>query len=821
MRAKRLNKIFINIILPAIIAILLYFFSVWLIIIPIMEKNMMESKKEMIRELTKTACSLIDEFHQDYTDSVYSLKEAKDLAKSKIKLMRYGPEGKDYFWITDTAPTMIMHPYRTELIGQNLSGYEDPRGVKLFKRSVEIVDSAGQGYLNYYWQWKDDTSRVVPKLSYVQGFPEWGWIVGTGIYIEDVRKEISTLKQRIIFISLIITGLIGIMLFFIIRQSLHIEKRRETAEDELMQSREKYRSLVEASTEGTMMVSDNNIIYVNQTFCRITGYSDTELYHMSPGRLFGFSWSKLIKKLAVPGKSKTFETKLLKKNGTDMEMIVTASKTHSETDVRVIITTKEPSSKQQITKAHETLNNDLKTALLLMNQPVKGFLRPAVTCSEQTSISSAAQIMQKENSDHLLIQISKHTVGIITSKDLIHRAIARDIPLSSPVTTIMTAPLATISSTALLYDAFIAFSEKGLSHLIIKSSDNAIAGVLHKDLFFRIHKNAPANFISQVSQFTSVSDFRNIFLKVPGYIKALSESGIKPWLMTHYISSVTDAITLQLIKLATESLGNPPCRYAFMVMGSEARKEQSLVTDQDNAIIYDDAHKDNPEVRRYFKKFAEIINPGLNSAGINYCNGEIMAQNPKWNQPLSAWKSYFSKWVNDSDPQSILEAAIFFDFRFVEGDKLLTDTLKDHVLNEVKNKSVFFYHMAGNVIEAKLPPTNKEIDLKKLLMPVTGFARVYSLKAGIPENNTVERLLRIKDKGLIPTGFYNDITDAYSFLMQLRLECQYNAILSGDKPSNAVHPDTLNEFELHGLKKAVSIISDMQTRLSADFKGVV
>ncbi|MDA3819472.1 MAG: DUF294 nucleotidyltransferase-like domain-containing protein, partial [Candidatus Delongbacteria bacterium] len=653
MRKKRLSKIFISIILPAIIAILLYFFSVWLIIIPIVEKNMLESKKEMIGELTKTACSLIDEYHNDYIDSVYSLEKAKDLAKSKIKLMRYGPEGKDYFWITDTSPTMIMHPYRTELNGQDLSDYEDPKGVKLFEISAEIVDSSGQGYLNYYWQWKDDTSRIVPKLSYVQGFPEWGWIVGTGIYIEDVRKEISTLKQRIIFISLIITGLIGFMLLFIIRQSLHIEKRREIAEDELTQSREKYRSLVEASTEGTLMVNNNKIIYANQTFCRITGYSDTELYNINPDKLFDFSWSKLIQELAVPGKSKSFETKLLKKDGTDMEMIVTASKTHSKTDVRVIITTKEPSSKQQITKAHETLTNDLKSALLIMNQQVKDFISPAVTCSEQTSITSAAQIMQKQNSDHLLIQINEYIVGIITANDLIHRALARDISLTSPVTTIMTAPIATLPSSALLYDAFLAFSGKELSHLAIQSSDNTITGILHKDLFFRIHKNAPANFIAQVKQFTAVTDFKNIFLRVPAYIKALSESGIKPWLMTHYISSVSDAITLQLIKLATASLGNPPCKYAFMVMGSEARKEQSLVTDQDNAIIYDDAHKGNPEVREYFEKFAAFINSGLNVAGIHYCNGDVMAQNPKWNQPLGMWKSYFSTWVNDSDPKSV------------------------------------------------------------------------------------------------------------------------------------------------------------------------
>ncbi|EIM64731.1 cache domain-containing protein [Desulfobacter postgatei] len=215
MSNKVIRKFFFSIIVPSILTILLFITSIYVILIPSFEKNMMNKKKEMIRELTNTAWSLIKEYDDEYKDSLITFEEAQRLAAKKIGKMRYGTEGKDYFWITDMKPVMIMHPYRPELNNSMLDDYTDPQGVRLFIEAVKVVKTMDEGFINYMWQWKDDSTQIVPKLSYVKGFENWGWIIGTGIYLNDVQAEIGALKERLTKISLLISAIIILILAFI------------------------------------------------------------------------------------------------------------------------------------------------------------------------------------------------------------------------------------------------------------------------------------------------------------------------------------------------------------------------------------------------------------------------------------------------------------------------------------------------------------------------------------------------------------------------------------------------------------------------------
>ncbi len=123
-------------------------------------------------------------------------EEAQETAIAMIKNMRYGSEGKDYLWINDFRPYMIMHPFRSDLNGKDVSDYSDPTGKRLFVEMAQVCERSGQGFVHYIWQWKDNAQKLVPKISYVKTFKPWKWILGTGIYIEDVNEGIAAITIK-------------------------------------------------------------------------------------------------------------------------------------------------------------------------------------------------------------------------------------------------------------------------------------------------------------------------------------------------------------------------------------------------------------------------------------------------------------------------------------------------------------------------------------------------------------------------------------------------------------------------------------------------
>ncbi len=201
-------------------------------------------------------------------------------------MLRYGDEGKDYFWITDMHPTMVMHPYLPELDGQDLTNYEDQRGKKLFVAFVDAVRENGSGFVDYYWQWKDDPDRIVPKLSYVEEFKPWGWVIGTGIYVEDVNASIARVQRNLTYISLAIAAPDRSAPSLCGPTEPQHRETQATAEKGLKESNEKYQALVEAATEGILMTLDGRCAYSNKPLLTCWATQREELADMDRGRFW-------------------------------------------------------------------------------------------------------------------------------------------------------------------------------------------------------------------------------------------------------------------------------------------------------------------------------------------------------------------------------------------------------------------------------------------------------------------------------------------------------------------------------------------------------
>ncbi|MEA3494720.1 MAG: DUF294 nucleotidyltransferase-like domain-containing protein [Bacteroidota bacterium] len=833
MTKKNLRNFFLSIILPGILAIVFFIISIYTIIIPSFEKNMMDSKKEMIRELTNTAWSLIEEDNKRYQDSIITLEQAKKLAAKKIGKLRYGDNSKDYFWITDMHPTMVMHPYRNDLNGTDLSEYKDPHNKKLFVEAVNLVKKQDKGYIHYMWQWKDDSTKIVPKLSYVKGFSDWGWIIGTGIYLEDVKGEIISLQRRLLKISFLIAFVIFIILLFIIRQSLNIEKRRNHAEKKLKLSRQKYQALVEASTDGTLMIIDNKIIFSNKKFNKMLNCSSINLLEYKFNDLFEINWNDVLLLFDDPEKSVSIDTKLLRKKKEKKEVVISISKIKYAEQDGFIVVTKDITKQKQIEKATENLSQELQTSLLLMNQPIKHLIKSFIKCDLNTTAFEAASLMLRKKQNIIFVSQEKNIIGLINDSDLRKRIIAKGLDANTGVSNIMTSPVKYIRDNLLIYEAILMFDSENISHLAVKDNLDNFIGIISYEDVLNLQKNTLSFLVRKIEKAEKLESIKQIQKKVTVLIKALLDSGAKAQNITRIISSIADAITNRLILLSLEEFGEPPCRFAFVAMGSEGRKEQTLATDQDNAIIIEDVEKGKLEnAKKYFKNFAEKMNNDLDYVGYKYCEGEVMANNPKWMQPLSVWKNYFTKWIVNSTPQNLIDSSIFFDFRCIYGEKKYTDELKLHIDKVIENKAVFFYNFAESVLNFKAPsnisgsiiktaaPKEISFDIKKILLPVLAFIKIYSLKNNIAETNSLSRLEKLFTQDIIKNPMYDELVFSYDFLMLLRLRFQILSIFKNEQPSNIIVVNKLTDIEKTTLKKIFSELSVLQSKLSFDFKNI-
>ncbi|BEQ13609.1 cache domain-containing protein [Desulfoferula mesophila] len=228
----------LRLVLPSVLTILLFSAALFALILPAVENAFMERKREMIRELTQSAWDVLAYYHARQEKGLLTRQQAQEQAKAQLRAMRYGSEGKDYFWVNDLEPRMVMHPYRPDLEGRNVAGFQDPHGKRLFSEVVRVVRRhGGQGYVDYMWQWKDDPAHVVPKVSFVKEFAPWGWVVGTGIYVEDVSQQMAVITGRLTWVGLGIMGIVAVIEFYILLQSLAAERRRRQAEVETERSR--------------------------------------------------------------------------------------------------------------------------------------------------------------------------------------------------------------------------------------------------------------------------------------------------------------------------------------------------------------------------------------------------------------------------------------------------------------------------------------------------------------------------------------------------------------------------------------------------------
>jgi len=453
------------------------------------------------------------------------------------------------------------------------------------------------------------------------------------------------------------------------------------------------------------------------------------------------------------------------------------------------------------------------------------------SCSASTPIRQAAELLSASGRSAIVILDEKgRPAGMVTDDDLRKKVIVAGLSSLREVGAIMSAPLVYVSAKVPVFEAMLVMMGHRVKHLGV-FDDGRIRGVItERDLLLE-GTHSPVFLIHEIQSAREKVRLKEAYAKLPSVVSRLLASGVTAGFVNGIITSITDAVLARIFDMVLDSMGPPPAEFAFLLFGSEGRREQTLKTDQDNAIVYADvAQKDQQQVRDYFLEMGTRICDLLNETGQKYCDNNIMAKNPEWCQPLSRWKNYYRKWIVSDDPDRILSASIFFDFRLGHGSQRLVDELHDALFSELREWPGLLRHMARNTLHYR-PPLGffgnfvlKErgqgkggLDIKSAMRLVVDFGRIYAMQSAMTETNTVKRIQKLYEQKSLDKEQLDDLVHAYDFLMHQRLKHQSRVMQSSGQPDNFIRPGNLTTIDQQALKEAFKQIRVAQAKLRMDF----
>lgn len=422
-----------------------------------------------------------------------------------------------------------------------------------------------------------------------------------------------------------------------------------------------------------------------------------------------------------------------------------------------------------------------------------------------------------------------HPAGILTLKDVLARVTLAGVPLATPISAVMTANPASLPDDMPVANALLLMARQGIHHIPLVREGRLVGVVSEKDVF-ALRRLSVEGITSAIARSEDPARLPALAQDIGDLVHSLLAQGMDAENLTAIISSLNDRLTERIIALecaADSALAG--LRWCWLALGSEGRMEQTLSTDQDNALIFTEA---DGVQRDALLAFALRVNNRLDTCGFPLCKGDIMAGNPKWCLSHAGWQQQFTQWIDHGSPDALLNASIFFDFRPLAGDAALAVDLRDWLNRAARKNPRFLHQMAGNALRNR-PPLGvvrdfvlsednahpHTIDLKlNGTTPFVDAARIFALAAGSPQTNTAKRLREAADALNIPDAELADWNRAFHFLQLLRLRHQHGQQRAGQTPDNYLDPDTLNPLDRRILKEALRQARKLQARLAMDYK---
>jgi CBS domain-containing protein len=469
-----------------------------------------------------------------------------------------------------------------------------------------------------------------------------------------------------------------------------------------------------------------------------------------------------------------------------------------------------------------------------LRSPLSAIVRRApVTCGPDTPLGEALETMSQLGIGSIVVvEGEARPVGMFTLHDLIPRVILPGTPLDTPLRALMSPDPVALPSTAHAFEAALVMARHGFRHVLVADAGRLTGVVSEKDLFSLQRVG-----VTQVSTAIRTAADLDALVKASDSIRQLGHNmmaqGVGAEQLTQILSTLNDLLTQRVIEL--ECSRPQLCRHAicWLAFGSEGRLEQTLSTDQDNGIIFQVPEGSTADaVRAELLALAERINRALDACGFPLCKGEIMAMNPKWCLSLDEWKATFARWIDAGDPEALLNASIFFDFRPLHGQAQLAEDLRAWLLAKTTATPRFLHQMAANALRNRPPlglvrdfvvdsggANADTLDLKlNGSTPFVDAARLLALATGVPATGTAARLRAAGAKLGIAAGEVEAWLAAFFFIQLLRLRRQHEENEAGQAMDNRINPDKLNDLDRRILKESFRQARKVQSRLAMDYQ---
>ncbi|HEX6400373.1 MAG TPA: putative nucleotidyltransferase substrate binding domain-containing protein [Actinomycetota bacterium] len=452
--------------------------------------------------------------------------------------------------------------------------------------------------------------------------------------------------------------------------------------------------------------------------------------------------------------------------------------------------------------------------------------RRPVSCDPGTTAQEAARTMAAEHVSSILV-VEGRPIGIVTDRDLRSKVLAGGRDMQVPVHDVMSSPLVTVSGDTTSEEALLVMLERGFHHLPVLGTEGTLLGVVSDTDLMAVERSGPFALLRSLDRATSADEVAEAMAELPGVVRTIVEAELDPVDAGQVIAGAIDAATRRLIHLAISELGEPPGSWAWVALGSEARREQSLRTDQDHALVFRAPDVPLDEADGYFGALAERVTDGLAGAGVPRCRGGVMASSRAWRGDRDTWIERYRTQLAATDTDSTVFSNIALDHRRVAGSLDIEPAI-DGLVRAAAREGWLVRRLALAAVAFR-PPTGffrdfvvehsgsraGTLDVKHGgITPITNLARTFAVGSGSSSTTTIERLRGATAAGAVDRDLGEGLEEAFRLLWRVRLHHQVEQLSEGVAPDDDVDPGSLGPLTRRGLKEAFRLILRGQRHLA-------